>query len=69
MDIILYTTHCPKCNVLEKKLSSKNISYTTEENIKELINLGFFTAPILRIDDTFLDFKNACEWVNSIGED
>lgn len=27
--IILYTNHCPRCTILEKKLQEKNISYET----------------------------------------
>ena len=27
MEVILYSTNCPRCSVLEKKLSSANISY------------------------------------------
>ena len=29
MEVILYSTHCPKCNILEKKLDLGNIKYTT----------------------------------------
>jgi glutaredoxin-related protein len=28
MSINFYTIHCPKCDVLEKKLNNKNIKYT-----------------------------------------
>ena len=27
MKVILYTTHCPKCNVLTTKLKSKGVDY------------------------------------------
>lgn len=27
--IILYTNHCPRCAILEKKLQEKNIAYET----------------------------------------
>ena len=36
MEYILYSTHCPKCNVLEKKLNSKSIQYTIIDDIEEL---------------------------------
>ncbi len=27
MSVTLYSTHCPKCDVLEKKLQNKGIKY------------------------------------------
>ena len=61
--MILYSTHCPKCIVLEKKLNSKNINYEmiTDENL--MIEKGFMSAPILEVDDKTLDFKAAIDWV------
>ena len=35
MKIILYSTHCPRCNVLEKKLKTKNISYEEINDLKK----------------------------------
>ena len=37
METILYSTHCPKCKVLEKKLQMANITYTVFDNITEMI--------------------------------
>ena len=31
--IILYTTHCPRCKVLETKLNNKNLEYTIVDNV------------------------------------
>ena len=30
--VVFYSTHCPKCNILEKKLKQANIEYT-ENNV------------------------------------
>lgn len=65
MNIILYTTHCPKCTVIEKKLKAKNISYTEVDDVKEMQALGFHSLPILKVDDKFLDFQQAYKWVFS----
>ena len=62
--IKLFTTHCPKCNVLEKKLKAKNIPFEIEENMEEMIKKGFQEAPILQVGDDYLDFVNANAWVN-----
>lgn len=64
MNVILYTTHCPKCKVLETKLKLKNIDFKEETNIEEMESLGFTTAPVLKVDDKFMDFGEAIKWVN-----
>lgn len=64
MKVILYTTHCPKCSVLEKKLAAKNISYTEITDIDVMTNKGFYAVPILEVDGTIMDFKEANTWVN-----
>lgn len=66
MDVILYSTNCPRCNVLEKKLGQKNIDYKliTDEDI--MINKGFMTAPMLEVDNEVYDFKGAVDWLNGL---
>lgn len=34
--ITLFTTHCPQCNVLEKKLREKNIDFKLVDNEEEV---------------------------------
>lgn len=64
MKVVLYTTHCPKCMVLEKKLASKNISYEEVTDVDLMISKGFDAMPVLEVDDTVMDFKTANTWIN-----
>ena len=64
MNVILYTTHCPKCNVLHAKLEEKNIEFTENENVRILIKNGYVSAPMLEVDGEFMDFGAAVKWVN-----
>ena len=64
--IILYTTHCPKCTVLEKKLESKNIKFDVNENEEEMQERGFQSLPVLDVDGNTLDFIEAVKWVNEV---
>lgn len=59
---ILYSTGCPKCRVLEKKLKEAGIDYKLETNINILIDKGFKQAPILKVGDDFLDFGQAIQY-------
>ena len=61
---ILYSTNCPKCRVLEKKLSEANIDFIVNNNVEEMLSKGFETAPILCLEDgTLLDFSKANNWI------
>lgn len=64
MKVILYTTHCPKCEILKKKLDAKRIAYTENDNIEEMVDLGICTVPVLRFDDELLPYADAVKWVN-----
>lgn len=63
-NIILYTTHCPKCNILKAKLDEKNISYTEITDINLMRAKKILMAPVLEINGEILDFKPAVDWVN-----
>jgi glutaredoxin len=65
MNIILYSTHCPKCYILEKKLKEKNIAYTEVNDVDVMTKKGFATVPMLEVDGTVMDFKEANDWVNN----
>lgn len=66
MNVILHSTNCPKCNILEKKLTDKNIDFIKNENvdIDKMISMGYTTAPILQIDDIYMEFSDANRWIN-----
>ena len=59
MSIKLFTSHCPKCRVIETKLKQKNIEYTEETNLQEVIDAGFKSVPILKVDDKYYKFEDA----------
>lgn len=64
MGVILYSTHCPKCMVLEKKLKQKNIEYVVVTDTLEMGKLGIRNLPMLSVNNEMLGFKEAVDWVN-----
>lgn len=62
-NIILYTTNCPKCKVVETKLNNLNISYTTCTDVDKMIELGIQSAPALEVNGTLMDFKQTINWL------
>lgn len=61
--IILWSTHCPRCKVLELKLKQKGINYEENNNVEEMTAKGFQEAPKLEVDGTIMGFKEAVEWL------
>lgn len=64
MEIILYTTGCPKCEVLKKKLDDKSIAYNAVTSVKEMMLKGIMQAPMMELDGELMDFVAANEWIN-----
>lgn len=68
MEVKLYTTHCPKCNVLENKLKSKNIDYIEITDTNIIIEKGYMSVPVLEVDDKIMNFTDANTWINNYKE-
>lgn len=57
--IILYSTGCPKCEILKGRLEKNNIKFHISDDVDYLIENGFQTAPVLQIDDQFYEYADA----------
>lgn len=55
MKVILYSTGCPKCNVLKKKLSEKDITYEEFTSVDDMLSMGIKEVPMLGVGE-----KNLC---------
>ena len=62
--IELYSTGCPRCHVIEKKLDSKHIDYKEINDIEVMKSLGITEVPVLSIDGNLMDFTEANTWIN-----
>lgn len=67
MKVILYSTHCPKCTVLESKLKEKNIEFKEVNDQQIMLDKGFMSAPMLEVDGEILKYADAMKWVSEIG--
>lgn len=65
-EIILYTTHCPKCRVLESKLQKKGISYKEETDIEKMQSIGIKSVPMMNVNGKILDFFDSNTYINSL---
>lgn len=65
MSVTLFSTHCPRCNVLASKLKQKNIDYEEINDVDVMVQKGFTTVPVLEVDGVVYDFKQAVEWIGA----
>lgn len=67
--IVLYSTDCPRCKVLEKKLGQKNIDFTINKNTDDIMSVanktGFISAPLLEVDGQVMGFEQANQFINN----
>lgn len=66
---ILYSTGCPKCEILIKKLKDANINYELCTDNEIMISKGFTFVPMFETDGKIMDFKTTFEWINEGTED
>ena len=67
--IVLYSTGCPKCKVLEKGLEAKNVAYTLIEDEDEIVKQGFSAVPVLVVDDKVMHYPEAFRFLKQYKKD
>lgn len=63
MNVIFYTTDCPKCKVLKAKLQQAGIEFTEEHDVDVMLMKGLKAAPALEVNGQLFDFKLAIAWI------
>jgi hypothetical protein len=54
---------CPRCEILADKLKTAKIPFEETENWEPIECLGFSSAPVLQVEDKFLNYSEAIRWV------
>lgn len=63
MSVILYTNHCPCCEVLENRLIAADIRYRVVDDVRMMLEMGLTTMPMLETDDLMMNFPAALQWL------
>lgn len=66
--ITLYSTGCPACKVLKKKLEAAGICYEENNSVEEMDALGITRVPVLRVDEDMMDLAEASKWIKQTKE-
>lgn len=64
--VVFYSTHCPKCKVVEMKLQQKNVAYTECNDTEVMKSKGLHSAPALEVDGKILEFADAVKYINTL---
>lgn len=64
MNIVLYSTGCPKCNVLKKKLADAQMEYSVVEDVDVMLSKGLKEVPWLEVDGNLMNFVDSSKWIN-----
>lgn len=64
--IVLYSNHCPACDILKAKLDAKQVEYTLVDDIATLEAKGFDFMPVLEVDGNCMSMGQANKYVESI---
>ena len=62
---ILYSTGCPKCKYLKQLLDGLHIEYVICDDVEHMLNLGLDRVPVLFVDNMYLNYNEAVEWISS----
>lgn len=68
MQVVLYSTGCPQCVVLESLLNQHNISFSKVTDQQTMIEKGFIHVPMLEVDGKILSFPEAMAWAKGLGD-
>lgn len=69
--IILYSTGCAKCKVIETKLNQVQVPFELVTDVDKVVEVGrscgINTAPILLVDGNYYDFTQAIKFIKEQG--
>ena len=66
MRVVMYSTGCPRCNILKSKLDANGVEYEVCDDIEKMESLGIISVPVLGVDDELLGFTDAIQKISQL---
>ena len=63
MSVVLYTNHCPCCEVLESRMKAAGIRYRAVDDVRMMLEMGLITMPMLETKDMMMNYPAALKWL------
>ena len=67
MNVVMYSTGCPKCKILKKKLDEKKVVYEEDTDVEKMKSKGINRVPVLEVDGKLFSYSEAVKLVNDGG--
>ena len=67
MNVVMYSTGCPKCKIIKKKLDEKKVVYEEETDVEKMKSKGIDRVPVLEVDGKLFSYSEAVKLVNDGG--
>lgn len=64
--VILYSTGCPRCTVLKRKLDEKGVDYVVIDDVDDMMKHDILDVPVLYVAGVLMHFNEAIAWVNDL---
>ena len=64
--VLLYSTGCPRCEILKRKLTEKGVVFETIDDVDEMMKLDILEVPVLYVGGVLMNFGEAIAWVNDL---
>lgn len=66
--VALYTIDCPKCKILEKKLTDAGVEFEVCKDVELMTSKGFDFMPVLEVNGNIMNSDAALRWVAERGQ-
>lgn len=63
--VTLYSTGCPRCDILKKKLYDKKIPFVLVTDKDVMLSMNLTQVPVLEVDGELMEYRDAVGWVNN----
>ena len=67
MNVVMYSTGCPKCKILKKKLDEKKVVYEEETDVEKMKSKGIERVPVLEVEGKLFSYSEAVKLINDGG--
>ena len=63
MQVILYSNHCPCCEVIRQQLTACRIPHEVVTDTQLMLDLGMTHLPMLRVGEELMNYPAALRWL------
>ena len=63
MELIMYSTNCPRCKTMAMQMDKKKLSYAIHTDVAEMESLGIRSVPALCVDGELMTYEKSMQWI------